>query len=94
MPYTDDQIKAMIEQTAIAVMSRQEAQHERIEEQLQKHEHLLYGNGREGIVTKLDRIERAVTQWTSMERKAIEFFFIALVVGGVILLVQANLLIP
>lgn len=100
MPYSDDQIKSIIEQTTSAavnaavnaVVNAERERDARVDEQLEKHEHLLYGNGKEGLITKIDRIEQLVKPVSSIGWRILEVLTISIVLGAIILIVQNGLL--
>jgi hypothetical protein len=53
---------------------------------------LRYGNGKEGLVTIVDRLERAIESAQGVGQALVTALIIAFVIGLIILVVQAGLL--
>jgi N-acetylmuramic acid 6-phosphate (MurNAc-6-P) etherase len=56
---TEEEVQQVIKAVRAAVDEIHDCD-EHITDLVDKHEHLLYGNGKEGLVTIVDRLERAI----------------------------------
>lgn len=88
---TDEEVQQVIKAVRSAVDEIHECD-EHITSLVKKHEHLLYGNGKEGLVTIVDRLERAIEGAQDVGRALVSALVIAFVIGLIVLVVQAGLL--
>lgn len=90
----DRDIEKLIQRTVAAGREYSQAEHERISKMVDKMHDTLYGNGREGLTTTVDRLERAVEGAQDVWKKVVATLVTTIVIGTIILIVQANLLKP
>ncbi len=97
----DKELTSVIERAVHAAVEAQSTTDQLLTQRLdalvklvEKHDHTLYGNGKEGLTSIVDRIERAVETAQGIWNKLVGTLVVAGVIGLIILLVQANLLKP
>jgi hypothetical protein len=61
---------------------------------VEKHEHVLYGNGKEGLITIMSKVEKYVNDNQATGRKVIEYLLLGVVGGLIVLFVQHGVKIP
>lgn len=93
MQTNTDEIAEIIERTVEITLEHRADSMRALTNLVEKHERILYGDGREGgLLTVVDRLERVVDGINGIGRKVIEALIIAGVMGLIILLAKFGLL--
>ncbi len=97
----DSQINRIIERAVRTAVEAQGTDYQLLEQRLEalvklveKHDGTLYGNGREGLTSIVDRIERIVTTAQDVLVKVMTTLTIAGAMGLIVLLVERGFLKP
>lgn len=90
----DSRIEQIIKQAVQAGLTAAEEREEHYHKMVERHEHLLYGNGREGLTTIVDRLNRAVTTAEGITSKVIATLVVAGVLGVLVLIVERGFFKP
>jgi hypothetical protein len=87
-----DEIDRIITQAVHEALEARDERDRHYRTLVDKHEHLLYGNGRAGLTTIVDRLERAVSEIQNLNRKVIETVVVSAAVGVLVMIVRYGLI--